>query len=69
MAVFYFAMFEKSNNYERYDYDMIEVLGNTGGISDALLVIAGLIVFFFMDINSNVTSIKNFSSILKNVPE
>jgi hypothetical protein len=62
-------MFEKSNNYERYDYDMIEVLGNTGGISDALLVIAGLIVFFFMDINSNVTSIKIFSSILKNVPE
>jgi hypothetical protein len=51
MAVFYIAMFEKANNYERYDYDMIEVLGNTGGISDALLVIAGMIVYFFMDIN------------------
>lgn len=51
MVVFYFGMFEKANNFERFDYDMVEVLGNTGGISDALLVLASITVFYFTDIN------------------
>lgn len=51
MAVFYFGMFPNGNIVERFDYDMVEVLGNTGGIIDVLFVISTSLVFFFMDIN------------------
>ena len=44
---------------------MIAVLGNTGGISDAVLVVASLIIFYFTDIIHNVKTIQIFYEILK----
>jgi hypothetical protein len=51
IASFYFGIFEKSTLYERYDYDMIAVLGNTGGLADAVLILSIAIVLYFMNIN------------------
>ena len=64
MLVIYIGMFEKARNYERYDYDMIEVLGNSGGITDALLIIGSYVVFYFMDIHQTIQVFDVFSDVI-----
>jgi hypothetical protein len=36
------------------DYSVLELLGDVGGFLDALLVICGITVYYFADININV---------------
>ena len=69
IASFYFGIFEQSTLYERYDYDMIAVLGNTGGLADAVLILSIAIVLYFMSINQNIRKIFTFVEILKQVPD
>ena len=65
MLVLYLGMFEKARMYERYDYDMIEVLGNTGAIYEALYIIGSILVFYFVDINQTVKVFEVFKSIIR----
>lgn len=49
--VFYFGVFSKAKMYKRIDVDLLGVLGNIGGLMDAILVIFGILGYFFTDIN------------------
>ena len=44
---------------------MLELLGDIGGLLDALLVICGMMVFFFADINMNVQTIGLFDFMVR----
>ena len=47
------------------DYSVLELLGDVGGLLDALLVICGIAVYYFADINMNIQTIGLFSFIIK----
>ena len=51
LMVFYFGVFNHGKNYKRLDVDVLGVLGNVGGLMDAILVIFGILCFFFTEIN------------------
>ena len=47
LFVFYFGLFPKATSYQRIDYTLLTLLGDIGGLADALLAIFMAIVAFF----------------------
>ena len=66
LMVFYFGVFNKANKYKRLDVDILGVLGNVGGLMDAILVIFGITTYFFSEINVKAQIIDIFDFLLIN---
>ena len=66
LMVFYFGVFSKAKIFKRLDFDFLGVLGNIGGLMDAILVIFTLLCYFFTDVNVKAQIIDIFDFLLIN---
>lgn len=64
--VFYFGVFSKAKIFKRLDFDFLGVLGNIGGLMDAILVIFTLLCYFFTNVNVKAQIIDIFDFLLIN---
>ena len=62
--VCYMGIYNKSTSFKRIDYSILDLLGDVGGLMDALLVIFSVLVWYFADININCTVLKLFDFLL-----
>jgi hypothetical protein len=61
---FYFGLFPKSTSYQRIDYTFLTLLGDIGGLADALLLICMSIVAFFTAFHIDLKVIDTFECLI-----
>ena len=65
----YFGVSEQSTKYKRIDYSILDVLGDIGGVMDALRVLMAFVVFQIVDININCNILQVFDFLLEKEEE
>ena len=64
LYVFYFGLFPKATSYQRIDYTILTLLGDIGGLADALLAIGMAIVAFFTAFHVDLKVIDTFECLV-----
>jgi hypothetical protein len=64
LYAFYIGLFAKSTSYQRLDYDLLQLLGDIGGLSDALLFLSMLFVAFVTSMHVDLKLIDIFESLI-----
>ena len=64
LYVFYFGLFPKATSYQRIDYTILTLLGDVGGLADALLAIFMAIVAFFTAFHVDLKVIDTFECLI-----